>query len=111
MARVKKQEDIPYIRDQVLAKLKEFRDKPIDPKRLEAVKKHLRYSFALALNDSQAIAATLAPYVALRRTPETINKVYALYDEVTPEDVQRIAAKYFQQDARTIVTLTGGESK
>jgi len=111
MARVKKQEDVPYVRDQVLAKLKEFRDKPVDPKRLEAVKKHLRYSFALALDNSEAIAATLAPYVALRRTPETINKVYALYDEVTPEDVQRIAAKYFQKDARTIVTLTGGESK
>ena len=79
--------------------------------RLEAVKSHLRYSFALGMDNSEAIAGTLARYVALRRTPETINKLYELYARVTPEDVQRIANKYFVEKGRTIVTLTGGNAK
>jgi predicted Zn-dependent peptidase len=49
--------------------------------------------------------------MSLRRTPETINKVYAMYDQVTAEDIQRVARKYFQENFRTIVTLSGGESK
>ena len=40
-----------------------------------------------------AIAGTLAAYVGLRGTPETINKLYALYDQVTPEDIRAAAAK------------------
>ena len=56
------------------------------PPALDAVKKHLRYSFALQMNNSEAIAPTLARYVALRRTPETLNRLYELYAKVTPED-------------------------
>jgi len=111
IARVKKQEDMDYVRDAILAQCKEFQDKSVDRARLEAVKKHLRYSFALAMDNSEAVAAMLAPYIGLRRTPETINRVYALYEKVTPADVRRIARKYFIADARTIVTLTGGGSK
>ena len=83
----------------------------INQARLAAVKRHLRYAFALALDNSEAIADTLAPYMSLRRTPETINKVYAMYDEVTAEDIQRVARKYFQENSRTIATLSGGVSK
>ena len=111
MARVKQESDLGYVRDLILAELKRFQDEPVEPARLAAVKKHLRYGFALGLDNSEAIADTLAPYMALRRTPETINKLYTLYDEVTVEDIQRVARKYFQENSRTIVTLSGGESK
>ena len=36
-----------------------------------------------------------APYVGLRRTPLTIDKLFALYDTITPEDMRAMAAKYF----------------
>ena len=54
-----------------------------------------------------AIAGTVARYVALRRSPETINRLYDLYDQVTPEDVRDVARKYFAESSRTTVTLTG----
>jgi len=63
------------------------------------------------MNNSEAIASTLARYVALRRTPETINRLYDLYAKVTPADVQRIANKYFADNGRVIVTLEGGKAK
>jgi zinc protease len=65
----------------------------------------LRYSFALDLNSSEAIANALAQFVALRRTPETIDKLYALYDRITPEDMRAAASRYFSDNQRTIVTL------
>jgi len=58
------------------------------------------------MNSSEAIASVLANYIGLRRTPDTINKLYSLYDSITPEDIRQAAAKYFVDKHRTIVTLT-----
>ena len=55
----------------------------MDAQKLEALKEHLRYEFALQLDNSEAIAETVAQYVALRRTPETINRYY---DDVREAD-------------------------
>jgi zinc protease len=69
----------------------------------------LRYQFALGMNSSEAIAGALAEYIGLRRTPLTIDKLFALYDTVTPEDMRDMAAKYFVDSHRTIVTLSSRE--
>jgi zinc protease len=106
-ARVKKDADVDYVRDRILAAIKTFQEKPVDAARLDAVRKHLRYSVALDMDSSDAIAGELAQYVALRRTPETMNKLYTQYAALTPEDVQKAAAKYLVEKDRTIVTLTG----
>ncbi|HSB17785.1 MAG TPA: pitrilysin family protein [Bryobacteraceae bacterium] len=110
-SRVKNGGDVNYVRDQILATLESFKARPVPKDRLEAVKSHLRYSFALAMDNSESIAATLARYVALRRTPETINKLYEMYARITPEDVQDIASKYFSENSRTVVTLAGGKAQ
>ena len=110
-ARVKKAEDVDAVRQEIAAAVERFKKAPVAKDRLEAVKSHLRYQFALGMDNSEAIAAILARYVALRRTPETINKLYDLYSRVTPEDVQRIANKYFVDQGHTIVTLKGGSAK
>ena len=105
-ARVKKPEDVDYVRDQVLATVKSFQEKPPDAGRLETVKKHLRYSAALGMNSSDSIAAAVASYVALRRTPEAMNRQYERYAQLTPADVQNAAAKYLVEKSRTTVTVT-----
>ena len=105
-ARVRKPEDVDYVRDQILAAVKGFQEKPPDAAKLEAVKKHLRYEAALRMDSSDAIAAELAEYVALRRTPETMNRLYEEYAKLTAQDVQNVAAKYLVENSRTIVTLT-----
>jgi zinc protease len=105
-SRVKDQKDVPYVRDQVLATFKRFTTELIPLTKLNETRSRLRYSFALSLDSSEAIASSLAPYIALRGTPETINKLYALYDRITPEDIRAAAAKYFVDRNRTIVTLS-----
>jgi zinc protease len=105
-ARVKKQSDVEYVRDRILETVKTFQKKPVDAARLDAVRKRLRYQLALSLDSSDAIAGVLASYIALRGSPETLNKLYDQYAAVTPEDLQKAAAKYLIENNRTIVTLT-----
>jgi zinc protease len=63
------------------------------------------------MNNSESIARALASAIALRRTPETLNRLYALYDQITPEDLREVARKYFVADGRTVVTLSGPKAK
>jgi zinc protease len=106
MARVKKQQDVEGVGKQIVDTAQGFATTPVDAKKLEALKEHLRYEFALTLDNSEAIAGVVAQFVALRRTPETINRYYDLYSKLTPEDIQKVAAKYLIPNNRTVVTLT-----
>jgi zinc protease len=67
-ARIKKATDLPSIQQQIIATAEGFAANPVDSKKLDGLKEHLRYEFALQLNNSESIAATVAQYVALRRT-------------------------------------------
>src|SRR5262249_18533780 len=85
VARVKRAEDMDYVREQILETVKQFQDKPVDPVRLDLVRKRLRYEAALSMDNSDAIAGVLAQYVALKRTPETMNALFDQYAKLTPE--------------------------
>jgi zinc protease len=104
-ARARKPEDLEYVQNAILETVNSFAAKPVDGARLDAVKKHLRYEAALRMDNSASIARTVAEYVALRRTPETMNRMYDQYSVLTPADVQQAAAKYLKEQSRTIVTL------
>ena len=43
--------------------------------------------------------------------PGTINKLFALYERVTPQVMQDMARKYFTRANSTVVTLSGGQSR
>jgi zinc protease len=111
MARIKKPQEMRSVEDDILATCASFKDTLVPEEKLTDVKRHLRYSFALRLDNSEAIAGTVARFVALRRTPETINRLYQLYEQITPEDIRNAARKYFIENGRTIVTLTGGKAQ
>jgi len=105
VARIKDRKDLDYVRDQITATFKRYTTELIPDSKLKDTRAHLRYGTALGWTSSGAIANFLAPYVALRRTPETIDKLFSLYDRVTPEVVRELAARYFTENSRTIVTL------
>ncbi|MFL6213816.1 MAG: M16 family metallopeptidase [Blastocatellia bacterium] len=111
LARVKNPKDVDYVRGEIIKTFDAFKSQAVAKEKLDAVKANLRYSFALALNNSEAIAANLAPFIALRRTPETINKVYDIYAAITPADLQAMARKYFITEHRTVVTLSQKEKQ
>ncbi len=106
-ARIKNAGDIDYVRTQILDTIRKFQDELVPAEKLNAVKNRERYAFTMQLDNSQSVAGTVARYVALRRTPDTIDKLYALYAQLTPEDIRAAARKFLTEKNRTIVTLTG----
>ena len=110
-ARVKDPKDMDYVREEILATFKRFTDETVDLEKLDATRSRIRYAFALRMNSSAAIANGLAPYIGLRRTPDTVNKLFALYLQITPEDIRAMANQYFTENNRTIVTLTYERAK
>src|SRR5688572_16222677 len=105
LARVKDVKDVDYVRDQIQATFKRYSTELIPQDKLNATRSRQRYSFAMAMDSSTAIASTLAPFVSLRRSPETIDKLAELMETISPQDVRDLAAKYFRDENRTIVTL------
>jgi zinc protease len=110
LARVKDAKDVDYVRDQILATFKQFSSELIPAAQLNDTRSRLRYGLAMAMDSSAAIASTLAPFISLRRTPATIDKLGMLMDTITPEDVRSMASKYFQEQSRTIVTLASKQT-
>lgn len=108
-ARIKDAKDADYVRAQILATFKQFSEQPVPRAKLDETRSRARYGTALGWDSSEAIAGYLSSYVGLRRTPETIDRLFALYNRITPVDIQQMASKYFKESNRTIVTLAAQE--
>ncbi|HYE14440.1 MAG TPA: pitrilysin family protein [Pyrinomonadaceae bacterium] len=106
VARVKDPADVGYVRDQILKTTERYKTEQVTQAQLDATRSRMRYGFAMAMNSNSAIAAAIAPYVALTRTPETLNELFESYQKVTPGDIRDVAKKYFREESRTIVTLS-----
>ncbi|MBV9928950.1 MAG: insulinase family protein [Acidobacteria bacterium] len=104
-ARVKDPAQVTYVRDAVLKTFERYKTELIPQAKLDATRSRTRYSFALAMNSNDAIAGALAPYIALERTPETLNRLFQTYQAVTPEDIRDAVKKYFRAESSTVVTL------
>ena len=109
MARVKSKADIWYVRDQIQGTFNGLRSRKIDADRLSAIKSNLRYSFAGGLDNSEAIAEAIVPYVALYNDWSAINRVYGLYDKLDAKSVQEIAQRWFRDQRMIVTTVAHGE--
>ena len=104
--RITKPDRIDYVREAILAEIERLKTEPVDEAVLADTKSAMRYSFARGLNSPGPIAETLAHYLQLTGDPETVNRVYELYDAVSVDDVLAVAEKYFAETNRTVVLLT-----
>jgi zinc protease len=103
--RVKDPAQVGYVRDQVLKTFERYKTELIDQARLDATRSRIRYGFAMGMNSNDNIASALAPYIALERTPETLNRLFETFQTVTPGDIRDTVKKYFREESRTVVTL------
>jgi zinc protease len=109
--RVKDPKNIDNVRDEIFATIEQAKTKPVSADRLAAIKSHMKYSYAMGLNSASSIARNISHYIQLTGDPESVNRVYALYDKVTPNDVMMVAKKYFHKGNRNVVLLTHEEGK
>ena len=111
IARITDPERVDYVRDAIVAEIERLKTEPVDAATLAATKSHMRYAFAMGLDNPGGIARTLGHYLQLTGDPETVNRVYELYDAVTPEDVRAMANTYFAETNRSAVILTPEEEQ
>jgi zinc protease len=105
-ARVKKPEDVAYVRDEILKTVARARATIVSEKDLAEAKSNARYSFVRSLDNTDRIASTLARFVRYDRSYGTINRAYALYAALTPADLQRAARSYFVDNGLVVGTLS-----
>jgi zinc protease len=105
-ASVVKAEDLQYVKDEIVKAVNQMKTTPVDAKKLADTKSNNRYSFAMGMDSPDAIANSLARYIWLTGEPESLNRIYALYDQVTPQDIMDVAKKYFVESGLTIATIS-----
>ena len=110
LARLKNIEDIWYVRDEILKTFASLRVENVPDQKVRDIRAHLKYSFANRLNNSSAIASALVGYMARTRDPETINRVYRLYDQVNGSTIKAMANKYFIDKRLVVTTLASGSA-
>jgi len=109
LARLQDAADAGTVRDAIMETCEQLKTVAFDDRQVTRVKRHLRYAFAASLDSSEAVAGAIAGFIARTRTPQSIEQLYARYEEVTPADVMRVARTYFVASGRTIATLAHGD--
>jgi zinc protease len=105
-SRIKSEDLMDDVQAAIGKAIADLQQNPVDPEKLERIKSHLRYSFALSLDSPNAISGTVTNYLSLTGDPLTVNEVYAQYQKVTPADIQRVAKEVFKPTNYTAVTLS-----
>src|SRR5262249_29649562 len=105
-SRVKDAKNIPTVKEALLQAIEEVKTTPVSADRLASIKSHNKYEFAMGLRNADHVANTMCHIISLTNNPESVNAIHALYDRVTPDDIMRVAKKYFGEQNRTVLVLT-----
>lgn len=108
-AQVKDEKDIDYVEKEIYNTIEHFKNNPPDSKKLEDLKKNMKYSFLMGLETPNRVASVLARPLALTTEVESIDKFYKTLETITPEDIQNVAKTYFVPTKRTVVVLKGSK--
>jgi zinc protease len=105
VARIKKEEDVSRVEREITTALEALKEDLVPADRLREVKSHMKYAFAMRLDTAAGTAEALARMVALTGDPADIDRLYALYDRITPEQIRDAARRTFVPANRTLVDL------
>lgn len=103
--RIKDPDRIDYVLGVVDDTVAEYRDSPPAAGRLDALKSRLRYGFLMGLETPDAVAQRVARHVAISGGLDSLERLYAAYGDVKPEDVQAAAREYLTARTRTVGVL------
>lgn len=98
-------------RDGIIEQFKGFIDEPVTMQELQAAKKNLKGSFMMSQETSAAQAGLLGRYELLGCGYQYIYQYSDLIDKVTPEDIQKVARKYFTYYVGAVVAKEGAVDK
>lgn len=107
---IKKEDDIDNIKTEIYQTIDNFKRNPVSNQKLADLKNRLKYSFLMGLETPDDVAGRLARYIALTGDIQSVDQLYATYEQVTPEDILNVANKFLVEQKRTVVVLKGGQN-
>jgi zinc protease len=105
-ARVKDAKDAVYVRDAITETFAKLRSQQLDATRVADAKSNARYGFVRALDNTDAIASTIASFAHFERSYDTINKYFRELATITPASIQETAQRYFTDKNMVVTTLS-----
>lgn len=105
-ANLVKKEDLQYVKDEIMKAIEEFKKNGTNEETLAKTKSRMKYSYAMSIDNPSGIANSLSTFITLIGDPESLNRLYALYEKVTVEDLKNAAAKYYVPSGLTVATIS-----
>lgn len=102
-------EDLTKVKNEVMDVLNKLKTEPVDSLTLAQTKSHLKYGYAMTLDNPDAIANSLSWFTWLTGNPADVNPGYANYDKVTPEVIMEVANRFLVDDKLTVATISPDE--
>ncbi|MFM2207015.1 MAG: hypothetical protein RL213_990 [Bacteroidota bacterium] len=103
--------DLQMVKDRITETLAKAAQGSLDMKDMEAARMNIKNSFRMRIDNPTSIAENLSFFTWLSGDPESLNRYYANYDQVTAADLQRVAKKYFVPERLTVGTISPNESE
>ena len=94
------------VTEAIQATLVQARSQALAEARVAQTKSRVKYSFAATLDSAASIGATLARFTHYDRDPETLNRLYASFDKLTPQDVVATANAVFIDSNRVSISIS-----
>jgi zinc protease len=105
-ARVRSDDLLSKVEAAIRAALAGLQQQAVDTARLQRIKSHLRYAFAVSLDSPMSVAQQVGQIVWLTGDVPALNQLWREIEAVTPQDVQRVAREIFRDEGTTVVTLS-----
>jgi zinc protease len=106
-SRVKNEEDIQYVIEEIDRTAGRFATELVSAKELENIKKRTRYAYLMRLDTPARVASGLARFIAITGGIEAIDQLYNTIAAVRPEAIRAAAQKYLLRERRTVLVLKG----
>ncbi|MFN3307019.1 MAG: M16 family metallopeptidase [Candidatus Kapaibacteriota bacterium] len=108
-AQVKNDNDIGYVENEIYKAIEYFQNNLVEEKKLQDLKKHMKYHFLMNLETPYRVASVLARPLALTTEIESVEKFYKVLETIAPQDIQNVAKSFFVPSKRTVVILKGSK--
>ena len=98
------------IQNRLLEALGQAKVKALESKKIDQARENIRNSFAMSIDNPTSIAEALSSAIWLTGDPESLNRQYRQYEQITADDIQRVANQYCTEDRLTIGTISSAEN-
>ncbi|NLW47828.1 MAG: insulinase family protein [Firmicutes bacterium] len=100
-------ENYSMVRDGIIAEFKKFCDEPVSPLELQAAKKYCKGIVTMSQGTSAVQGEIVGAFELLGYGYKYVDLYPELIEKVTPEDIQRVARKYFKHYVLAVVAPEG----